>query len=67
MDCSKKYGNKGCAGGWMDWAFDYVWDEAIMSEADYPYKGMDGSCNADWKKGIFKVSGYKYVAHNRED
>lgn len=44
MDCSKGYHNKGCAGGWMDWAFDYVWDEGIMSDKDYPYVGQDGSC-----------------------
>jgi len=30
MDCSGSKGNKGCRGGWMDWAFDYVWDDKIM-------------------------------------
>ena len=39
MDCSGSYGNRGCSGGWMDWAFDYIWDEKIMTEEQYPYTG----------------------------
>lgn len=43
----------------MDWAFDYVWDNKIMRESDYPYVGLDQvGCNIDDKKALFSISGY---------
>lgn len=68
VDCSQNEGNKGCSGGWMDQAFDYLWDEqGIETEKDYPYTGVDGSCDADPKKAVFSIQGYKYVPHNDLD
>jgi C1A family cysteine protease len=46
MDCSSRYGNNGCTGGTMDYAFNYVIDSGIASDADYPYKAVKGTCNA---------------------
>lgn len=68
IDCSQAEGNKGCSGGWMDQAFDYIWDEqGIESEEEYPYTGKDDMCTADPKKAIFSITGYKYVPHNDLD
>ena len=48
MDCSNKYGNKGCQGGLMDNAFKYiVGNHGLDSEKDYDYKGMNGNCSSD--------------------
>ena len=46
IDCSSDYGNHGCNGGLMPFAFEYVMDNQISTEKDYPYKGVEGQCRA---------------------
>ncbi|XP_057760387.1 oryzain alpha chain-like [Arachis stenosperma] len=44
VDCDKT--NDGCEGGYMDYAFEWVMNNGgIDTETDYPYTGVDSSCN----------------------
>ena len=47
INCSPSYGNKGCNGGEMTSAFDYVIDNGICLESDVPYIASQGACTED--------------------
>lgn len=48
----------------MDSAFDYLKDNGIATEEDYPYEGRDMSCQASSKTAVTKVSKYVDVDSN---
>jgi C1A family cysteine protease len=65
VDCSKSYGNEGCNGGWMDYAFEYAKAHAMCSETAYPYTGVDGTCKTC--TGTVTLSGYTDVTKDNEN
>ena len=58
VDCDTY--DSGCNGGLMENTFEWLKDNGLMLEEDYPYTGYDGTCKADPSKYIdMKVTGYK--------
>jgi len=65
VDCDKV--DQGCNGGLMDQAMQTVLTAGgLMSEADYPYKGMDGSCSFDKSKVASSISSYECLPQGDE-
>jgi len=46
VDCSTE--NGGCQGGDMGLAFDFAKTVNVATEASYPYKGVDGTCQSSF-------------------
>ncbi|XP_008305074.1 cathepsin L.1 [Stegastes partitus] len=68
VDCSGDYGNMGCMGGLMDYAFKYVQvNGGIDSEDSYPYEAQDGQCRFNPDTIAAKCTGYVDVNQGDED
>lgn len=67
VDCSDSYHNQGCGGGLPDWVFDYVWDNGLQTDADYPYKNGQGFCNDEPSKYVVGMTHYYDVTHLNPD
>jgi len=67
VDCSGKFGNQGCNGGWMDQAFQYIQDnKGVDTEASYPYTAQDGACAFNPATIGATVTGFTDVAKGDE-
>ncbi|KAF8413785.1 hypothetical protein HHK36_001778 [Tetracentron sinense] len=60
--------DQGCEGGLMDDAFSYIQhNHGLTTEANYPYKGVDGTCNTNKAAShAAKINGYEDVPANSE-
>ncbi|XP_076844570.1 cathepsin S, ortholog2, tandem duplicate 1 [Brachyhypopomus gauderio] len=68
VDCSSKYGNKGCNGGFMTKAFQYIIDNGgIDSDAGYPYTAVQGDCKYDPTKRAANCSSYSFTPRGDEE
>ncbi|XP_027345625.1 zingipain-2-like [Abrus precatorius] len=68
VDCDVDNGNQGCEGGLMEKAFTFIKENGGLTTAkDYPYKGVDGTCNREkTKHHVVNISGYENVPANNE-
>ena len=65
VDCDNKPNpegdyNMGCNGGDMGMAMDYVAENGLETEDDYPYTGRDGTCNFDKSKSTTQIKSHIY-------
>lgn len=68
VDCSTKYGNNGCEGGLMDFAFQYIKDnKGIDTETSYPYEAKDDKCRYKAATKGATDSGFVDIPENDED
>ncbi|KAM9309801.1 cathepsin S-like [Pholidichthys leucotaenia] len=68
VDCSSKYGNHGCNGGFMHHAFQYIIDNhGIDSDASYPYKGQNEQCHYSPMYRAANCSQYRFLPEGDED
>ncbi|KAL8136732.1 hypothetical protein V2J09_002733 [Rumex salicifolius] len=65
IDCDTEAYDNGCSGGYKDGAFQYIQQNGLSTEAEYPYTATQGECKAPVKKTA-TISGFKTVAANSE-
>merc|ERR1712243_92961 len=59
VDCSNKWGNHGCHGGWYQQAWKYAMDVGgIQDEASYPYENTQSWCRFKKENVAATVSSY---------
>lgn len=62
VDCDT--GDSGCNGGLMQFTFNWLKNNGIMYEADYPYTGEKGTCQSDASKyADIQITGYEKLGN----
>ncbi|KAM4618426.1 pro-cathepsin H [Polymixia lowei] len=65
VDCAQAFNNHGCNGGLPSQAFEYIlYNNGLMTEHDYPYRGVGGICKynpqlaAAFVKAVMNITAY---------
>ncbi|KAM7503362.1 hypothetical protein LguiB_002266 [Lonicera macranthoides] len=69
VDCDVQGENKGCKGGLMEDAFQFIIKTGgLTTESDYPYLGRDAQCDdSKLKNHVVNITGYNLVPENDEN
>ncbi|XP_005078484.2 procathepsin L-like [Mesocricetus auratus] len=67
VDCSWSYGNKGCRGGLMGYAFQYVINNGgLDTSVSYPYEARNTTCRYNPKYSAAKVTGFVNIPKSED-
>nr|ABW24657.1 cathepsin L [Fasciola hepatica] len=66
VDCTKRFGNHGCSGGWMENAYRYLKDSGLETASYYPYQAWEYQCQYRRELGVAKVTG-AYTVHSGDE
>ncbi|KAF4714486.1 hypothetical protein FOZ63_007109 [Perkinsus olseni] len=66
-DCSSSYGNQGCRGGLMEYAYKYIRDKGIDLESTYPYEDENDTCDSSLQSKadglpVGEVTGFTFLS-----
>jgi len=68
VDCApnphKCGGTGGCEGSTQELGFDYIQNNGISLNSDYPYLSRDGKCKANYFKKVVKIASYVKLPKN---
>lgn len=65
VDCDRVC--DGCGGGYMDYALQYIKENGVMTDKDYPYSGWNEDCHVNKTSTVVKIHSYVYVKESHED
>ncbi|XP_049320219.1 procathepsin L [Astyanax mexicanus] len=67
VDCSQKFGNRGCKGGLAIRAFKYIKSsKGLEADFTYPYKAKEETCRFNPQRVIATCSGYGHLPKGNE-
>ncbi|CAH8825529.1 unnamed protein product [Trichobilharzia szidati] len=66
IDCSMDYGNFGCIAGLMTYAYDYISDNGIESERNYPFVGEELPCQHIGNSSVIRSRSYFIIPEGEE-
>nr|CAA84378.1 cysteine proteinase [Vicia sativa] len=65
VDCDTEE-NEGCNGGLMEYAFEFIKQNGITTESNYPYAAKDGTCDVEKEDKAVSIDGHENVPINNE-
>ena len=62
LECSVSYGNNGCSGGLVEYAYHYLESHSLETEGEYPYTATSSKpCKAVASEGKVELTSFKEV------
>jgi len=65
IDCSGRWGNIGCNGGFYTYAWNYA-KAGVVTSSSYPFTATNGTCSWNSNNIASKVSSFSWVPSNNE-
>nr|CAD7606209.1 unnamed protein product [Timema genevievae] len=67
IDCSSKFGLKGCDSGTLHHTFNFILTQGINPEVNYPYSGKIGTCSFNSSDNYVILEDYSDISYADEE